>query len=184
MKSIKILGVDPSMRHFGYASATYENDGIFVHNIWQQDTKPKPKDYKGYKNVWDLEQAGKLALSFHNSLILNPDIIMVEMPVGSQSAAAMCSYGVCLGVVALAKLREIPVVIVRAKDVKLLATGNPHAEKKEVIEEANRLYPHLNWNKRKSGEILLTNEHMADAVWTIRQGCLSNQFIEFKDSFK
>lgn len=53
-------------------------------------------------------------------------ITFAEVPVGSQSARAMASYGMCIGLLANVKG---PLISVTATEVKMAATGNKNATK-------------------------------------------------------
>ena len=78
-----------------------------------------------YKNMDDLRRAKQLGaamLEFFEGV----DHIYVEIPVGSQSARAMASYGICVGIIAALGDR---VIRISSKDVKLIATNNPKASK-------------------------------------------------------
>lgn len=136
---------------------------------------PKLDNDQKYKNMNDLIRArtlGKGMLEFFADV----DTIYVEIPVGSKSARAMASYGICVGVIAA--LGGDRVVRVSAKDVKLVATGNPEATKKDMINWATNKYPDLPWLTRKlKGKLVLTNknEHVADALAAVHVGIKSQR---------
>ena len=101
--------------------------------------------------------------------------MFVEVPVGSQSARAMASYGVCIGL--LAALSDKPLIEVTPTEVKLAAVGSKTASKQEMISWASDLYPHLNWIKsRGKSELADKNEHIADAIGAIHAGILTDEF--------
>jgi len=82
----------------------------------------------------------------------------------------MASYGVCLGVIAVlgSKVRRVS-----AKNVKLVATGNPTAEKKDMIDWAVRKHPSLPWfttTKKGVTTYANKNEHVADAIAAVHAG--------------
>ena len=104
------------------------------------------------------------------------DIVCVEIPVGSQSARAMASYGACIGI--LSSVSK-PLIQVTAKEVKLHLSGSVNASKDKMIKSATSLYPDGPWLTRtvKGTTIYLNkNEHLADAVGSIHAGVLTEQF--------
>jgi Holliday junction resolvasome RuvABC endonuclease subunit len=105
-----------------------------------------------------------------------PDIICVEIPVGSQSARAMASYGICIGV--LASINK-PMIQVTPTEVKVAATGNKSATKREMIIWAFSQNSSLKWLTRTTnGDNILIdkNEHMADAMAAIKAGISTDEF--------
>ena len=169
-------GLDPSLSNFGMCKgiALFKEGVIKPHKVIVEKISlvtTKTDSSTQYKNEDDLRRArelGSAMLEFFNEV----DNIYVEMPVGSQSARAMASYGICVGVVAALGKR---VIRVSAKNVKLIATGNPQASKKDMIKWATRMYPELPWLRSKlKGEQVLTNanEHAADAIATLYAGLI------------
>ena len=99
-------------------------------------------------------------------------IAFVEMPVGSQSARAMMSYGACMGLIASL---DIPVIQLTPTEVKLAAVGDKNATKREMIQWASDLFPDLNW-LRSRGRLIDDNEHLADAIGAINAGLANSEF--------
>ncbi|WP_252512798.1 hypothetical protein [Acinetobacter brisouii] len=188
---VKVLGVDPSFRNFGMvvAELDIETKQFEILNMEIAKTeeekesrlkavkvggkttlkkvKERPKDTR--KNADDLRRAKILhdALQYHAK---DAYFAIAEIPVGSQDARAMASYGVCLGV--LASL-SIPLVQVTPTEVKLAGTNNENATKDEMIKAAVKEHPNAPWLTRKlKGETLYKNEneHLADATFTIKAG--------------
>jgi Holliday junction resolvasome RuvABC endonuclease subunit len=107
-----------------------------------------------------------------------PTVVFAEVPVGSQSSRAMCSYGVCIGLLAGLAAR-VPLIQVQPTEVKLAAVGTKTASKEEMIEWATGLYPQLPWftTKRKGVTTFSAkNEHIADAIAAIYAGILTDEF--------
>jgi len=106
--------------------------------------------------------------------------VFIEVPVGSQSARAMASYGICVGVLGALRLSGIPFYEVTPKEVKRLTTGNPEATKQEMIEWAVNKHPEANWpTHTRKDRVILTSakaEHMADAIAAIYAGMSGTQF--------
>lgn len=171
---MKILGIDPSMRNTGFALGQLDLDTLRfmlldIHLVETNDVIPKTKTVR--QNSIDLTKARALQDAIE-SWTADVAMVFVEMPVGSQSARAMASYGMCLGV--LASIRT-PMIQVTPTQVKLLTTGNKSATKQEMIDWAVEAYPTRKWLKR-GGKLVAKNEHLADAVGTIHAGLQTEEF--------
>ena len=177
---INVLGMDPSLTNWGLAFAKYnvKTKQLKVNNIQLQKTKKSA--HKGYRvNTDDLARAHLLAgLAFKAAE--RADIIFVEVPTGSQSARAMVSYGVCIGILASLQTNQFPFISVSSADIKLHATGDPHASKQAMIDWATKKYPKLLWptlkRGRKTSIVASKCEHMADAIGAIEAGLLTPEF--------
>ena len=174
---IKVLGIDPSLSNFGFAMCNVTVEGgktkIDVHNLILTATEVEDKATrkKVRKNSTDLERARILAGAV--ALATNwADVIAVEVPVGSQSARAMASYGICIGV--LASITK-PLLQLTPTEVKLAGFGDKNASKEEMISWATSLYPQANW-LRHNGKITQKNEHLADAVAAVHAATLLDEF--------
>jgi len=186
MSKIKVIGLDPSLRNFGFCKAlldleTLEIDVTDVVLIETEANKKMAKVVR--KNCDDLDRAQIL----HNAIVRECKgyaLAFAEVPVGSQSARAMASYGICIGVLAAC---PIPMIQVTPSEVKLAATGSKHAAKQEMIEWAFDKYPKAPWLAVKRGGILtptLNNEHLADACAAIHAGVLTDQFAQAAQMMK
>lgn len=176
-RKIKILGIDPSMNNFGYAAATYDLDtGQLEYLGIRLNSPDKPKAKKSVRqNSTDLVLAKNQYTSLQKSTEW-PDIICVEIPVGSQTSRAMTSYGLCIGV--LASINK-PMIQVTPTEVKVAATGNKSATKREMINWAFSQNSSLKWLTRTTnGDNILIdkNEHMADAMAAIKAGISTDEF--------
>ena len=175
---MKIVGVDPSLRNFGIVVAeldinTMEFKIQEMRLIESEDNAKKAKTVR--KNSDDLRRA-KLLHDGFVELCQGATIAFVEVPVGSQSARAMASYGICIGVLSAC---PIPMIQLTPTEVKLAMTGEKTATKDEMIEAAVKAHPYAKWMTRKvKGEIALLNdnEHLADATGAITAGILTNEF--------
>lgn len=181
---LKLLGLDPSLSNFGIAKMTLDltdrsldlDDLVLVKTEPEQDKKKKKAVRQ---NSLDLERGRIL----HDALIEHAQgfqIAVAEVPVGSQSARAMASYGVCIGVLAAC---PIPMIQVTPSEVKMAGFGVKTATKDEMIEWALQTYPAANWLRYaqngktyKKGEPSAANEHLADAVAAVHAGILTDQF--------
>jgi Holliday junction resolvasome RuvABC endonuclease subunit len=179
MHGIKIVGLDPSLSNFGIARATLDpetlaytvDDLVLVKTENEKDKKVKKVVRK---NSEDLERARKL----YEGLIQachGASFAFAEVPVGSQSARAMASYGVCIGVLAAC---PIPLIQVTPTEVKLAGTGYKSGTKDEMIEWAMTKFPEANWLlTKRAGQMVpvAANEHLADAVGAIEAGLKTDQ---------
>lgn len=176
MSKIKIVGIDPALRNFGFAQATldvhtleYQIDNLILVESESEAGKTVRK------NSDDLRRAQQL----YGGLVLactGAALAIAEVPVGSQSARAMASYGMCVGVLAAC---PVPLIQVLPHEVKLAATGYKQAAKEEMIEWAMGRFPSANWLMRKSkGQMvpMNDNEHLADACAAIEAGIKTAQF--------
>lgn len=179
MSEVKIVSFDPSLRNFGIAKLALNlNDNSFrVRELIL--AKPTMADKATKKTVRKNSDDLRRARWLHTHMMAackDAVIAVAEVPVGSQSARAMASYGICIGV--LAGL-EIPLIEVTPNEVKLVSVGKKTASKAEMIEWATKKHPEGNWKTRKSkGEMVLTNdnEHLADALAAAYAGIQTEQF--------
>ncbi len=178
MATVSIVGIDPSLNNFGLAKGIVDLDTLSVelHELALVTTESNTTNKKVVrKNSDDLDRARKLHIELHEFL-KGVDLVSVEIPVGSQSARAMASYGVCIGV--LASIQQ-PFIQVTPTEVKLCSVGSKTASKDQMIQWATNLYPNLNWltTSRNGGQVITTkNEHLADAIAAIHAGLLTDQF--------
>ena len=178
MAILRVAGLDPSMKNFGMVKGNLDLDtGVFTDVQFKlQETSSDNKNKKTVrKNSDDLNRARLLYISM-NDFLMDADMVFVEIPVGSQSARAMASYGMCIGV--LGSIDQALIQVTPA-EVKMAATGNKHASKVEMIEWATKLYPEASWltEKRKGVlRFLNKNEHLADAIGAIHAGVRTDEF--------
>ncbi len=180
MKKIKILGMDPSFRNWGWALAEFEYPDVTILDIGTLETQRNKKAPK--RSLDDLESSRFLYSGLH-SLLDGVDLVIAEMPSGSQSALAAKAYGVTVG---LMSSIGIPLITVSPLEIKQLSTGTANATKEEMIEWAFSKYPNLSWKtKKRNGKesLVKKNEHMADAIAAIHAGTYSKEFIEYVENF-
>lgn len=172
---IKVLGMDPSLRNWGLAEATLDlKTGILSVPVL---SLVQPQDMKGKQvrqNSKDLHVSEQLASSVLTA-VAPAKVIFVEVPVGSKSARAMASYGICVGILGAIRATGIPLIEVTALEVKKTFTGNPNATKREMIDKAAEIYPTANF-PRHAGKIPDKAEHMADAIASIHAGVRTPTF--------
>lgn len=172
MPSITVVGLDPSMRNFGMVKGRLDLDTGQL-DIWaMQLSQPDKSSQKTVrKNSQDLE-AARYHFGYIGAFLEDADLIFVEIPVGSQSARAMASYGMCIGLIASITK---PLIQVTPAEVKRAATGNKTATKQEMIDWAVSTYPNAPWLKH-AGKITGKNEHLADSIAAIHAGVKTDVF--------
>jgi len=182
-RNLKLVGMDPSLRNWGLAIATYNLDTqklVIDHLATICPVLNKGKQVR--QNSLDLESAFQLYEASYNACT-GADAVFVEVPIGSQSARAMASYGLCVGVLGALRANGIPFFEVTPTEVKLASFGSKTATKKEMIKWAVDNHPKANWPLHKvKGTYLIsdgTAEHMADAVATIYAGLAGNTYKQY-----
>lgn len=175
---IKVLGVDPALRNFGLVNAEIDLASLDVSVLKMHLAKSENgiKNVKKVrKNSDDLERARVLHAALQEAC-KDATFAFVEVPVGSQSARAMASYGICIGVLASC---SIPMIQVTPTEVKLAGCGTKTATKDEMIEAAGKLHPDAAWlTRRRLGNVekIADNEHLADACFAIKAGMATDEF--------
>jgi len=173
---IKLLGIDPSLNNLGLAFADYDVDsGELSITGLKLVTTDSASGKTVRKSSDDLRRA-RLLYEGMNDACDGISIVCAEVPVGSQSARAMASYGICVGVLAGCTL---PFIEVSPNETKMAAVGIRTATKGEMIEWAMKKYPKAGWLTRKSKGVAVptnANEHLADAVAAIVAGTRTHEF--------
>ena len=180
----KVVGFDPSLRNWGIAQGIIvPGPSPSLHIVHLSVINPVlPKGKQVRQNSLDLESAKQLA---EGALAAAKDAkaIFVEVPVGSQSARAMASYGICVGVLGALRATGIPFFEVTPTEVKMASFGNKTATKAQMISWAVKQHPEGNWpTYLEKGVIHISEakaEHMADAIAAIYAGVRCNTFQQF-----
>lgn len=176
MNTINVIGIDPSLRNFGFAKATLDLDTMkFQVNDLQLVETEASKSKTTRKNCDDLDRCRTQYVALKEAE-KGAQIAFVEMPVGSQSARAMMSYGACMALIAAL---DIPVIQLTPAEVKIAAVRDKNATKREMIDWASELFPNLNWlrmGKSGAGRLVDKNEHLADAIGAINAGLVNSEF--------
>lgn len=181
---LKVGGFDPSLRNWGIATGTYDtrNGKLSIETLDViQPVKHAGKQVR--KNSQDLACAQQLAQGALDTFKQGLQATFVEVPVGSQSARAMASYGVCVGVLGAFRAIGMPFYEITPTEVKKVATGRSTATKREMIQWACDQHPEAPWPfQTKKGVTTIvesTAEHMADAVAAIHAGIQSAEFQRY-----
>ncbi len=185
MKSdlLTVVGFDPSLRNWGMAKGTYniKTNEVDIHHVdITQPVLSKSKQVR--QNSLDIESASQLyskALDY----IKTADVVFIEVPVGSQNARAMASYGICIGVIA-ALDSDTQMIQLTPTEVKLASFGKATATKSEMISWAVGKHPSINWPTHNGKINNSSAEHMADAVASIYAGVSNNQFLQLLNLYR
>lgn len=176
---IPVLGMDPSLRNWGLARGLLDLEtGVLdiVDLVIIHTEKEKQKQTR--VNTQDIARCEEIASVVYQHM-LKSKIVFVETPVGSQNAASMKSYGICVAILGMARSLGVQIIEVNALDTKKIFTGNKNATKKEMIEKALELYPNANFPRERgkaTGRVVDAAEHVADAIATIHSGVLTPEF--------
>lgn len=175
-----VVGQDPSLRHWGLARGIYDTETKELTDLKVAVIEPVlPKGKQVRQNSDDIEAAKQL---YQKAFLAceGADAVFIEVPVGSQSARAMASYGVCVGIVGSLRAIGLPVYEVTAIEVKLAGSGKATASKADMIRWATKAHPHANWpTYTQKGKLLVTTskaEHQADAAAAIYAGVATDTF--------
>lgn len=172
---VPVIGMDPSLRNWGLAEGILDLEQGYLNDLNLSLVQPKDMEGKQVrKNSSDLHLALQLAQGVI-PLVQKAKVIFVEIPVGSQSARAMASYGLCIGLLGAIRSLDIPLIEVSATEVKRALSGNPNATKREMIDAAFSAYPSANFPMTR-GKINDKAEHMADAIGAIHAGVQTPMF--------
>jgi Holliday junction resolvasome RuvABC endonuclease subunit len=177
---IKVVGQDPSLRNWGLATGTYDLDSkkLTIQKVAVTNAV-LPTGKLTRQNSLDLESAYQL---YQSSIAAaeGAHAVFVEVPVGSQSARAMASYGICVGVLGALRANGIPFFEVNPLEVKLAGAGTKTATKQDMISWAMASHPEAPWPTYKQNGTTMVSEakaeHMADAVAAIYAGLACNAF--------
>ena len=177
---IRVLGIDPALRNFGFSlvevnPSTSEIERVVSLSLSMTDNE---KGKKEKRNASDLRRA-VTHVNALRELTKLADVAIAEIPIGSQSARAMASYGVCIGILASC---DIPLIQVSPTQVKIAATGIRTATKLEMIDWAMREFPHKDWLLRKYKGCYVAqekNEHIADSLGAIVAGLKTDEWKNF-----
>lgn len=180
MSLLRVAAFDPALRNWGMTAGHYQTET----NNLILDTLDiiQPKSLTGKstrKNSDDLFRAEQLAAG-SLEFLQGVNAVFVEVPVGSQSARSMASYGVCVGILATLRAKGLPFFELSPTEIKLAGPGKKTATKREMIQWAYDLYPHLAWpfeTKKGVRRIIESKaEHMADAIAAMHAGIASQSF--------
>lgn len=176
---IIVAGIDPALANFGFAKATYDTET----GEWEcYDIKLQSSGKGTNKTVRQNSDDLRRAMEQSEALldwIDDANVVIAEIPGGSQSARGAFGNGVSLGVLAAigrAGNYRGSIIQVQPTQVKVGAVGSRTASKREMIDWASGLFPNLDWPKGRGGKIGNKAEHIADAVGVINAGVQTDEF--------
>ena len=183
MNKIRVCGFDPSMRNWGMAVADLDLGSGLLDVPTLSIIQPRDEKSKQVrKNSKDLALSKQLFEGAYDTA-KSCKVVFVEVPVGSQSARAMASYGVCVGVLGSLAGLGITIIEVSPEENKKALTGIKNATKEAMISAAMAEYPTANWPRQerngatfKKGDLKAEAEHVADAIGAIHAGCATPTF--------
>lgn len=167
---IPILGADISLRNWGLARGMLDLESGVFEKVELKLVQTEVDNNKQVRtNSKDIQAAHDLFTGCE-SWFREAKAIFIEVPVGSQSANGMKSYGVCVGLVGAFRALGCPVFEVSPTENKIALAGSKTASKDTMIRIAHEHYPEANWLKDGKGRLLNKNEHLADAIGAIHAG--------------
>lgn len=174
---IPVLGCDPSLSNWGLAAAELDLTTGYLSTPELSLISPKALSGKQVRvNSSDIHRATELAEAVFKAAS-KAKAVFVEVPVGSQSARAMASYGICIGILGSLRAKGVNFIEVTPKENKEVFHGSPTASKRDMIDKGLELYPDANWPAGKEpGTIADKAEHMADAIAAIHAGVRTPMF--------
>ena len=129
------------MRNWGIAVADLDLESGLLDVPTLSIVQPRDEKSKQVrKNSKDLALAKELFEGAYDTA-KSCKVVFVEVPVGSQSARAMASYGVCVGVLGSLAGLGINIIEVSPEENKKVLTGNKTASKEAMIAAAMESYP-------------------------------------------
>lgn len=159
----------------------FSNTGIVIFKIdgasmkWVNAkciTTKKTKDKDAYVSELDAARVKEvLAESIKFMGSNGVDFMVLELPTGgARSSRAARALGITtVFCEALPMMLNVGRHLVTPREVKVMATGDPNAEKKDIIAAMSKIYPEvLNFKKDQQ-------EHIADAVAV---GLIGKKFLE------
>lgn len=184
-----VVGFDPSLRNWGIAKGVLiPSQSMQLRIDWLDVIQPVlPTGKQVRQNSVDLESAKQLCEGAWKAA-QGAHAIFVEVPVGSQSARAMASYGICVGVLGALRTSGVPFFEVTPTEVKLASAGKKTATKAEMIKWGVKQHPEAQWPTYLSNGTMKISEakaeHMADAIAAIYAGIACNSFQQMLSFMK
>jgi Holliday junction resolvasome RuvABC endonuclease subunit len=156
--------MDPSFRNWGLAYFDYTNGVLQLLNTELISTT----ETQGIKrNSADIISCTALFDRLDNIMYeFAPDILVAEIPIGSQSSRAANGYGVCMALLGALSSYRVPMVHITPNQVKRLVGSNT-ASKKDVIDWVVSKHPNAPFPRRGGSIVASKSEHMADAIVTM-----------------
>lgn len=114
------------------------------------------------------------------------DLIIAEVPVGSQSSRSMVSYAMCVTIIAAINNSFLRVIEVTPGEVKMIVSKN--ATKQQMIAWATKKHPEARWKYQKvKGKRSIVSghaEHVSDAIGALYAAMKTSDFKNLINSIK
>lgn len=170
-RSIRVVGLDPSLRNWGMVAGFYDLEtGVLKLDKAATHCPVLNENKQSRVNSLDLE-AAKQHFNTVQEFCKDAQAIFVEVPVGSQSARAMASYGICVGVLGALKSISVPFFEVTPLEVKMSTVGDRKASKEQMINWAREKHPEVQFSTSSAKA-----EHQADAAGALHAGIKLDAF--------
>ena len=163
---IKIVSLDISMSNLGIAKGVFDTETKKLTITDCLTVCPLVSGNKQVRqNSKDVVRSRQLldALVEHTK---EADMVCAEIPVGSQTARAMASYGICVALIAVVQKIKPTFIEVSPNEVKMIV-GSKSATKKEVIQWVQSHHPEAPLETFRGVISLAKAEHQADAIVAI-----------------
>jgi len=175
---LKVLGMDPSLSNWGLAYGLYNLKTQTLRLKTAQVIQTQKAKKASKVSLDDLIRARQLSdCAFQAAQ--QADVVFVEVPTGSQSARAMASYGIVVGILASLRTNDLPFIEVTPMQLKMATIGKKSASKQSIISRAFELHPQLDWpmsTYEGITSLAKKSEHIADAIGAIEAGVLTDDF--------
>ena len=156
---MKVIAFDPSLSNWGYCIVEYNKQlDILDYGV----IKTKPNKSKQRQNQKDYERCQYLYTKLL-PLVKDVDMIIVELPTGSQSSRAMVSYASCIAITACLSHVCSNIHIITPMQIKRLVGSNT-ASKDDVIAWVKHKHPNLKLPPKT------TAEHICDSIVALYVG--------------
>lgn len=188
---IRAIGVDAAFANIGFASVTLEAHAggpVVIRCDGLALVSTEGEDKKVVRRSSDrLRRAGELRAALIRACE-GAAFAFVEVPSGTQNAAAAFGLGIAVGVLASC---PIPIIEVNPMEVKAAVAGRrvkKGASKSEVVAWAAERWPDAPWLRAAAaargkggkvlpkGRLLNDNEHLADAMAAVAAGVDTPEF--------
>ena len=177
---VEVIGFDPSMNNWGVAKGVVDPRDISTLKIHTLDVISI--DVPTSKTVRQNSKDLLVSTGLHKAAYIHAKgvkLSFAEVPHGSQSARAMASYGICVGVLGSLRNSGFNFHEVTANEVKKVI-GIDKPSKRDVIQWAYDRHPDAPWPfRKKGGESTIVESkanHMADAIVAIYAGFNTQSF--------
>jgi Holliday junction resolvasome RuvABC endonuclease subunit len=177
-RKISVLAIDPAMRNWGLAHLLVDPSSRQIEVLGLRLVQTESQAGKTVRKSSDDLRRATEAYGAARHLAEVCDLIMAEVPSGSQSSRASLGAGMSIGLLAaLGSFR--PLIQVSPIEAKKAVTGRKTASKDEMIQWATAAYPKAGWlTKKIKGVVSFTdaNEHLADALAIAHAGVETAEF--------